>query len=427
MKGRAAALGVLPLFLFLPALFAAESKFLALKEAYALALARSETVGIQKEAINEAQGRFYQALNQALPDVSFLITRQDQDALSSSSVSSDSVGGGAFRRSTPQKKFVFSQPLFSGFKEFAGIQGAGSEKAQRRFEWQRAKEILFINVVDSFYALAETRKDITILNEIEQAMAKRIRELTKRVNIGRSRESELRTAVSDLKILVADIQSARRMEIITRQLLEFYIGKEAGGDLAEEKDFNPALSEPLFYLSRRDQRNDVRGAEEAYKLAQKKVIVAQAGFFPTVKVDGNYYTQRVGFQSGTDWDTTLSVDVPVFKGTETIGKVKEAAAQRETAKLKWELAKRQAEMDIKNTFEIFRSSQLEEKALAEAVGAARESYELVSQDYRQNLASNLDVLDSLKRYEEVLRRLNQASKATKKNYWKLKVAVGEAL
>lgn len=417
------------LVLFLAAsfsLWAAEPKTLTLREAYDLALKRSEEVAIHGEVIQEAQGRLYQALNQVLPDVRFLITRQDQDAPTAPASGADGVSSSLSRASTPQKKFVFSQPLFSGFKEFAALQGAGTEKEQRRQELRKAKETLFIDVMDAFYALAQARKDVFILQEIQRMMKKRIKELSERVRIGRSRESELRSVISDSKMIDADLEGARRVETVTHLLLEFYIGKEWSGELSDEMNFHPFLSDSLAYLTKRDQRSDTRSAEEAYRLAQKKVIIAQAGFFPTVKLDGNYYTQRVGFQSGTNWDTLLTVDVPVFKGTDTIGKVKEAVAQREEARFRWELVKRQAEMDIKNAFKIFESSLSEEKALSKAVVAARDSYTLLSQDYQHNLANNLEVLDALKRYQESMRRFNQTSKETKKNYWRLKIAIGEA-
>ena len=44
------------------------------KDAYALALKRSETVAIQGEMIEEARGRFYQALSVVLPSVNFKMT-----------------------------------------------------------------------------------------------------------------------------------------------------------------------------------------------------------------------------------------------------------------------------------------------------------------------------------------------------------------
>ena len=48
-------------------------------------------------------------------------------------------------------------------------------------------------------------------------------------------------------------------------------------------------------------------------------------------------------------------------------------------------------------------------------------------EYRSNLVNNLEVLDSLRRYQEVERRYHEARYATRKNYWKLKVALGDVL
>ncbi len=375
--------------------------------------------------MNVAQAHFYQAVDTVMPKVNFLMTRSEQDAPEGGSASSDGVSSSLSRRVTPQKKFVFSQPIFSGFKEFAALEGSGAEKSQRRHELQRAKELLFVDVMEAFYALAQVRRDIEILASAQKTLGGRIEELTGRAKLGRSRDSEVQKAFSDLKTVEADLEQAKGAEILARQLLEFYIGKPVDGDLDEEENLKTEVSDVADYLTKAYARADVKAAEQAKVLAQKNVVVAQSGLFPTIKVDGNYYTHRVGFQSGIDWDVLLSIDVPVFTGTETIGEIKEAAANRETASLFLEKSKRMADLEIKNAFAEFKASGLVERALVEARDASKKSYELHAEEYKLNRVNNLEVLDALKQYEDIERRWNTARYQMLKNFWKLKVAVGE--
>ena len=79
---------------------------LTLKDCYDLALKRSETIAIQKEKIAEAEGRFQQSFSTILPRVSYSASNKWQDGTGTSSFT---------LREVPETKFVFSQPLFSGF------------------------------------------------------------------------------------------------------------------------------------------------------------------------------------------------------------------------------------------------------------------------------------------------------------------------
>ena len=404
----------------------AEEKPLTLSEAYALSLKRSEDIAIKVQTLDAAQAHFYQALNTIMPKADFLITRKEQDAAGNGDTSSD-VASTSTRRVTPEKKFMFSQPIFSGFKEFAALQASGAEKAQRVFEIERAKELLFLDVVDAFYGVLQSQEDLQVLQSIHDALEKRIKELGERGKIGRSKDSEGQTAIADLKINEADLEEAKGAEAIARQLLEFYIGKEIQGKLVDDNDFKKDVSDMAYYLAKSGYRSDLKASEQAQILAEKNVVVAQSGLFPTVKVDGNYYTQRVGFQSGIDWDVLLTIDIPILNGTETIGDIKEAAAGRETAKLQFGKLKRQTELDVKDAFVMFKVSGLQEKALEAAADASKKNYELNMEDYRHNLVNNLDVLDALQKYQDVRLRLNRAHYQALKSFWRLKVTVGETL
>ena len=375
---------------------------LTLKESYLLALKQSEDVAMKQQELEKAQGHLYQALNEVAPNVNFLMTESVQDAprKGESSSSSDSAAGNLTRRTTPQKKFTLHQPIFSGFKEIAGIQGSGAEKAQKKYEKKRVEETLLTDVVGVFYAVILAEKDTTTFEETKKTLEDRIAELKERVNIGRSRESEIQTALSDEKKTEAQLIVSKSDAVVARQELEYYIGRAVEGPLADPDAGTPEIKGLDYYLDKIDSRSDVKAANEAYILAEKNVVAAQSGLFPSATLDGDYYTQRVGIQSGIDWDVLLSVNVPVFNGTETIGDIKVAASDREWAKYNFLKVKRLARLDIRKSYEEYRSATLEEAALGDAVAAKRKDYELQSEEYKHNLVNNLDVLTSLKDYQD---------------------------
>ena len=197
-----------------------------LRECYVLALKRSEKLAIQKEVIDEARGRFLKALSGVAPKASFVYSNKWQDI--------DETGG-SLRPETPEAKFTLSQPLFTGFKEFAAIAAGKAEKKQRDYEFKRAQEHLFKDVSDAFYFFLGYQKDLEVLVTIGEILNERIEELNKREKIGRSRLSEVAGAQAQLRRLEAEMELLRGEMEMAGQLLEFLTGERIDQLNDEEK------------------------------------------------------------------------------------------------------------------------------------------------------------------------------------------------
>ena len=391
---------------------------LTLADCYALALKRSETIAINQELIKETEGRFLQALSGALPRVSF----------SSSDKRQDGSGGSAFTlRNVPERKFVFSQPLFSGFKEFAAMAGSRAERRQRIEEKRRAEHLLLIDVANAFYLLLEHREDLSALEAIRLALTQRLDELKERERLGRSRASEVASAEAQLRRVEAEMEGARSQEIVARQLVEFLTGLDRIEAITDSELSLPQLEDEAVYLAKTAGRPDVRAAEEASRIAEKEVTIAQAKFWPTVSADANYYIKRAGVAQDVNWDATLQVDVPIFQGGQTLGAVKEASARAREAKLQLSERQRRAALEIQEVYTDMQAALAKTSAFEKALDASEESYRLQVEDYQRNLVSTLDVLRELQALQDSRRDFIHATYDAKRLYWALRVATGETL
>ncbi len=391
---------------------------LTLRDCYDLALKRSETIAIQKEKIAEAEGRFTQSFSTILPRVSYSASDKWQDG----------TGGSSFTlREVPETKFVFSQPLFSGFKEFAAMAASRAEQRQRKDEKSHAEQLLFLDVADAFYLLLQQQKDLEELTAIQTILTERIEELKKRESLGRSRLSEVVSAEAQLNRIEAEREDARSQEAIARQLLEFLTGLEPIPALTDAEATEPISPSLDDYLSKVDRRPNLQAAQEASLVAQKEVAIAKSGFWPDVDVEGNSYTKRRGAAEGVDWDILLKVTTPLFQGGETSGKVKEAQALANQAKLQFEKTQRDALRDIKEAYIKAQSAVAKCEALAKTLESAEKNYELQQKDYQRSLVSNLDVLQALQGLQDAKRDFLQVEYEAKRLYWHLKVAAGEDL
>lgn len=398
---------------------------LTLRHCYDHALERSETVAIQKEEIKEAEAQFFIAASEAVGDINFIMERNQLD-IQKGGGDGSSVSGSLTDPDRRTRKFVFSQPLFQGFKALGALKGAGSLRKEQKEEWLRAKQLLFLDVVSASYSFLREKKDAKTVEDIHTLLQERIRELNEREKIGRSRPSEVVTATARVRAIEAERARAHGSAAVAQHLLEFLTGVEWNGREFVEEDFSEETVPPLAaYLETVGSRPDVEAARQAVKTAWQAVIVAQSEFWPELSIEHTQYERREGFQSNIDWDFLFKIDIPLLQGGEAIGKVKQAMSQWRQQKLNYSKVKREAELDIKESYDRWLASASEAKALEEALKASEENFRLQNEEYGRNLVSNLDVLDALEELRQAYREASRAHYQMKENYWRLRIAAGE--
>ncbi len=403
-----------------------ESKtYINLRECYELALKRSETLAISKEQIERAEASFFRATSEALGDVSFVVTSTRQDVRKESSSESSSVGSTLTARERTESKFVISQPLFQGFKSLGALMGAGNLRSQRKNEWIRAQHLLFLDVARSFYQVLRYQKDLEIIQEIKKLFQERIEDLSQREKIGRSRPSELATANAGLQNIEAELAESVGALQIEKNILEFLTGVSLEGLTLKDTMIPEEEIQLDRQLSHVDLRPDVEASENAMKLARKNLIVVQSDLWPFVSLNFNRYTERDGFQSNIDWDAVFKIDVPLFRGGKTIGNIKDAVSAWKQAKLSYSRTRREAELDIKQAYQNWRTTNERYKALRESVYASEENFRLQKEEYTRNLVNNLDVLQALEALYQANRQANEIYYQSKLTHWQLQIASGQ--
>lgn len=415
-----------PVFLIIPMIIcfgaglalsvsSSEGEGLTLMDCYRLALKQSETTAISREAVRETEARFLQAVSGILPKVSFESSYMRQDVTGSSS---------SVLREVPESKFTFSQPLFSGFKEFASMAAGRAEERQRRHQQLRAEQLLFVDVSDAFYFFLSYHQDLEALEMTRAALEERVQELKKREALGRSRASETASAEARLRKTEADLESVKSQQDVFRQLMEFLTGAVVS-TLIENLPVVAAERGLEDCLGKVDDRPDVRAGREAWEIAKKNIVLARVGSFPEVSLDGDYFTDRTGSAADVTWDATVKVSVPIFQGGENIGKIREAVSRAKQEELKFGQTRREALLEIRGNFTRWQSSLRQTQALQKAFEAAQKSYELQKEDYARHLVNNLEVLQSLQDLEDRRRDLIAADNESKQLYSHLLVSIGE--
>lgn len=361
-------------------LSAKNSEALTLWEVYALAVDRTERLPQRAEGLEQSYARRQQDTGSILPRLSLRGGAQIQDGADD-----------------PVKSLAVNarQPLLTGLNEVAALKGAPHEIDQRRHELRHEAGRLLLDVTRAFYTvlqLEESRRSNAAIRELTE---KQTAELRRRVNLGRSRPSEMLTVKAQLARLDAQLLDVEDRLSQQRETLALLSG--IGPEQALKETEAPQGVD--FPLSRAEDeaehRADVAAAKSAVKVAEAQVLAAQGGHLPSLALDGNYYLHRDGTLSDVKWDAGLSLDLPLFSGGSVNGRVREAQSRKRQAELAHSTVVRQARQEIRASYRSLEAALKEVEAYDKALKAAQENYDVIAREFRLNLVTHLDVLRAL--------------------------------
>lgn len=367
---------------------------LSLGDCFRRAAAKSETLALAESDIRQVENQYALVRAGVLPQAGFRASETWQDA----GGRSDASGGGSrVRRS--ESAFYGRQVLFSGFREFAGMRAQSALGDSRRWGLVRARQLLYGDVAEVFYTVLAYDADRSALTTLGELTDQRIADLTRRVRIGRSREGELLSVRSQRATLEARRRRAEGLRASALEVLSVLVGESVGAVALEPGEPPPA--DPLArWIEKLPTRPDLAAAERSAEAAEFLATARRREKWPSLVLAGNYYTQRSGSNAAVDWDSTLSLDLPLFRGGAWRYGVRVAA--EESAAARWRLSRerRAAESELRARYAELLSARSETEALLSAAELAEANYNAQVRDYGLGLVTNLDVLTAMDTFQE---------------------------
>src|ERR1019366_879589 len=200
--------------------------------------------------------------------------------------------------------------LFSGMRDYITARSAGLKTGAARLDLTRAKQALYLDVAQAYITLVNVRQEIGVRRDQLAVPSNRIKELTEREAIGRSRKSELVAAQTQLAQDDSALESAKGREDFARLQLGFLTG--LSGDLAPELLPVPQPLTRESYLLKAQTRFDVEAARRTLEATRLDVDVQKHLRWPTVNAAADYFPVRSTPDEDVHWDAGLSLNLPIF-------------------------------------------------------------------------------------------------------------------
>lgn len=315
-----------------------------------------------------------------------------------------------------------TQPLIRG-GSISAYQLATENVLLANFQKDANELNLYQLVINSYYNLSIAQVDVINLKEFVNFAKDRVKELRERTAIGRSRRGELVEAEAQALSAASQLQQG----IITLQQAEanyeFYT-KMKPSDVPSPGDVPKLQMTSQDYLNKVKTRPDILAVQQQTRVAGRQIDVARGGHYPSVDLISNYYFDRTGILSTSEWDVGVAVVVPLYQGGGVAAQVREAVESKRISELNSSETTRAAERDMLINYQNLSQLLVQLDTVKGAYNKAEEAYKLNRRDYQYGLVTNLDVLQSLNYFIDSKRTYNTLSIMAHMNYKNLEALTG---
>src|ERR1044071_4649510 len=141
-------------------------------------------------------------------------------------------------------------------------------------------------------------------------------------------------------------------------------------------------------------RREIQVAEEENKVSQRELQAARAEHLPSLEVLGDYGSSGIT-PDRFDLPTrriAVQLNVPVFNGGLTQGRVTAAASRERQTELELANVRGQVEEDVRLALTTLRTAAVQVRAAEESVTLAQRELEMARDRFRAGVADNLEVI-----------------------------------
>lgn len=326
------------------------------------------------------------------------------------------------------------QPLFELYS-FSSFAQSKYLITQAEAQLVQAESDLILRVAQAYYDVLLADDTLEQLRAQEKALSEQLAAAKKSYEIGAATITDWQDSKAKFELVKAQEVVAENDKENKRRVLEMYAGPEIGvPEPVKNSPLQPEPAELSAWLTKVDENQSVKAAQAAVEVADKEILKAQAGHFPTLNAVASYSDNVQGPNSQipgsvstrtNDKMAGVQLQIPLFSGGGTAAKVEEMKKLKNKSVKDLENVRRQTSVQIRQAFTGVISGLVQIKALEVGVESSEVALKSNTLGYSAGMRANVDVLNALQQLYSAQTDLNRARYNTWIQLHKLKTLVGD--
>lgn len=305
--------------------------------------------------------------------------------------------------------FQLQYPLFLGGARWANLRMQSSLKKSLKAQLAGKEDEVVLNALQSYFQIMLSDALLKVNNRSHQAAKANLDQVEKFYRAGTASRLDYLRARSHYSSTLAPLVSARNARRLAAQNLKFILNLPAADSLIVPdslkqmdflKNYAGADLASLQELALRN-RPELRMMEQQKRVAGSQKLLAASAFLPSVVFSAAVQHQAQLNSPNVNWDdytrvknAAIVVQFPLFQGGKRAINYQQARIAAKQADLRLQQTKQGILMDVESSLNKFREAKTNLASLQEAMREARETLRLANLNYREGMATQVDVLNA---------------------------------
>lgn len=291
------------------------------------------------------------------------------------------------------------QPIFNGGMAIYGKQAANAVGRAAAFKHARSEETIRFHAIQAFEGLTLAAAYEAVMEAAVVSAEGHVRQARSMVENEMATEADLLQAKVYLSTLQQKLIEVRNMMAVAGENIKLLTAVDTALPLATNSNLENEVGD-LHLPDHVDPnaiqyRNDLQARRAEAVAAGKMVGVATGGLLPHVNLSLHkdwYDLENLFGANSNGW--TLGVYATMGIGVQNVGEIKKAKAQRRAAERMVAFETRQARVQATEALLGVRAAHEKVLVARDAVAAARAGLKIVTNQYREGMASMVNLLDT---------------------------------
>lgn len=392
---------------------------LSLLQSLNLTLQQNSTIKEARADLESQRGLIIQTRAVALPNLAATgnASRSDQSLIqnltfaNTNSPGSTSSGGGIITpRDTWDTAITLTQTIYQGGRAVSALRAARLLKEQALLNYQTTVEDTLLSNRVAYYDVLLAEQQVIVNEASTNLLAKQLEDQQRRYDAGTVPRFNVLQAEVALDNAIPPVINARNSYRIAKNNLSILLGYTLPRDvwediplhLTDKLDANPYKIElPLAIAEALQRRTELQSLNKTVGLDRENIINAKAGYKPTISAYAAWdwrspeFEGEPGIQAEYDgWQIGGQFTWSIFDGALTRGKIIQANAQLEHARVELDDRGRQIELEVRTDYSSFLNAREVLQSQLKVQEEAEEALRLANARADAGTGTQLDVLNA---------------------------------
>jgi outer membrane protein len=292
-------------------------------------------------------------------------------------------------------RLTINQPVFAGLREKR--QYDQSKEGVRSAEQgvRITEDRVLLRVASDYLQVVEGDELVRVQQQTLGLAQDRLRQARDFFEAGETTRVDVLRAESAAKTAERQLALARRLREAAAGQLRIDLDLDGDFVLTEPEPALPVREPEALLLQRAvETRGDVAQARSAVRIAELEVSKQKGAYLPVVTADAGWVQQKSSFPTDKYGYAALRFSVPIFQGGEIGARVTVATERRRQAELSLQESVRTAQEDVRRALLDLDTAETAYVLSRDQLQAAEAEYAQVSDLYRSQEATSLDIQSS---------------------------------